>query len=122
MNETAKQEILYFLKGFASKDENFASKFDEKYIDKCCEYIVSQAKIELKGTSGCIDSDTVFQWARHYYLEGLFEKEKMAIEEARLKRIQEDDAQEKARKQRLAEIRAEKIKEEGQMSLFDLGV
>lgn len=115
MNETAKQEILYFLKGFASKDENFASKFDEKYIDKCCEYIVGQAKKELKGTSGCIDSDTVFQWARHYFLEEMYVKE-IADQKEMEEKI------EAQREQKANEKREKQQAKTGQLSIFDLGV
>ena len=44
MNEQAKQKILYYLKGFASKDEHFASKFKEAYMEGCCKYIMQQAR------------------------------------------------------------------------------
>ncbi len=118
-----KEIVKKYLEQQCKQDTVLKERYNPEYLDKCWEYIVNCAKAEANGKNNvCIEDNQVYQWASHYYLEGLFEKEKLKIEEARLKRILEDDAQEKARKQRLAEIRAEKIKEEGQMSLFDLGV
>lgn len=109
-----KEIVKKYLDQQCEQDTVLKERYNPKYIDKCWEYIVNCAKAEAKGSNNvCIEDNQVFQWASHYYLEGLFKKEKLGIE---------DDAQEKARKQRLAEIRAEKIKEEGQMSIFDLGV
>lgn len=119
MNEQAKQKILYYLKGFASKDEHFASKFKEAYMEGCCKYIMTQAReMAHNQASICVDDDTVFGWARHYFLEELWSAEAQEIEKQR----QQKEAIELANKKRLDQNRQEKYQEQtGQMSLFDLG-
>jgi hypothetical protein len=118
MDTKSKQTILDYLKDFASKDEHFATKFKEAQIDGCCNYIMEQAKKMANGNrSLCVDADTVFGWARHYFLEELWSKAAEKIEKQR----QQDEAVRIANKKRLDQNRQERYQEEtGQMSLFDL--
>jgi len=120
MNEASKQKILWYLKGFASKDEHFASKFNESQMEGCCSYIMRQAReMANNQQSICVDDDTVFDWARHYFLEELWSAEAQKIEKQR----QQTEAIQLENKKRLDQNRQERYQEQtGQMSLFDLGV
>lgn len=66
-----KKIIQDYLKKVAEQDPVFAEKLADpnKSIDKCFEYIRSQAR--RQAVSGCamIEDKVVFGWATHYYCE-----------------------------------------------------
>lgn len=62
--------IQSYIENRAKEDSLFAEtcKKANKSIKGCCKYIYSQAKNMAKGGKVvCIDDDTVFGWAVHYY-------------------------------------------------------
>lgn len=73
--------ILAYLEDFAKNDNSIAEalKNEKKNIFDCWNYIMNQAKKELKNNSGYISDDVVYQWARHYYLEEIKPDELKAV-------------------------------------------
>lgn len=116
----AKEIVKNYLEQQCEQDAVLKERYDEKYIDKCWDYIVNCAKAEAKGSSSvCIEDNQVYQWARHYYLEGLSEKDI-------------DNVKKEADKYYSGEIKKSKYQKElekkqnkidtNQISLFDMGV
>lgn len=70
---SAEQKIMEYLKKLALEDNAIKEALDkkDKTPKKMMSYICGEAKkaCEKGENQTCIDSDTVFQWARHYWLE-----------------------------------------------------
>lgn len=63
--------INQYLQNMAEHDEAFAERFanKEKSIEKCCDYIVNQARKQAVKSAAVVQDDVVFGWAAHYYQE-----------------------------------------------------
>jgi hypothetical protein len=61
--------ILNYLNQNAS--ESLAEKINtgKKTLSQCWKYIVSEAKKLAENNCACVDSDTVFRWAVHFFEE-----------------------------------------------------
>ena len=66
-----KEIIKQHLEKMAVVDKSFAEKFanKEKSIEKCCDYIVNQARKQAVESAAVVQDDVVFGWAAHYYQE-----------------------------------------------------
>ena len=66
-----KEIIKRHLDKMAQQDFAFAerSKDEKKSLDKCIQYITSQAKKQAKGGCAAIEDAVVYGWAVHYYQE-----------------------------------------------------
>lgn len=107
--DQATKRIMDYLEEVAKQDNCLASKLADtsiKTADKMMTYITAEAKklCEKGSSSVCVDDDTVFKWARHYWLdyEEKVETKKTAKEKVKVVQNKEKDPQ-----------------EYGQMSLFD---
>lgn len=67
--------ILNYLNQNAS--ESLAEKINngKKTLSQCWNYIVAEAKKEAVNNCACIDSDTVFGWAVHFFEEDSIQAE-----------------------------------------------
>lgn len=63
--------VNQYLQNMAEHDEAFAERFanKEKSIEKCCDYIVNQARKQAVKSAAVVQDDVVFGWAAHYYQE-----------------------------------------------------
>lgn len=134
------EQIKKYLDGFSSKDEFFKSKYDEKKIPDCVNYIFKQAEEMANGKNAIgINDETVFKWARDYFIEGIAqreeeEKERRKAEELARKEKEEnedptefDRIMEESRKKRKEEEAKRAMEErdkrehkDGQTTIFDL--
>lgn len=66
-----KEIIKKHLDNMAAQDAAFAErlKTEGKSLDKCVNYIVSQARKQAKGGGAYVEDAVVFGWAAHYYQE-----------------------------------------------------
>lgn len=66
-----KDIIKKHLDNMAAQDAAFAErlKTEGKSLDKCVNYIVSQARKQAKGGGAYVEDAVVFGWAAHYYQE-----------------------------------------------------
>lgn len=103
-----KEIILNYLIEFSENDENFKTKFDQSLIDKVINYITNQAKEHLKGKNGAIEDDLVFKWARDYFNDDIFLKEK-----------EEEEKRKKEQKEREEKNKQEQIKREEERKLSE---
>ena len=60
-----------YINNLALTDEAIAKalKDDRKSPEKMWDYITAQARQQAINNCACVDEDTVYQWARHYWLE-----------------------------------------------------
>lgn len=70
-----KNAIKAYLERECMNDVALKSKYDENKLDGCIKYITEQARKRLNGKNGAIEDTTVYQWARHYILDGDSEME-----------------------------------------------
>ena len=64
---------------------------DHKTWEKCYKYIYDQARKQIKGSSGAVRDDVVYEWAEDYYhKDDKAEEEKKAKEAADKKKKQEE--------------------------------
>ena len=63
--------IKNHLDKMAQQDFAFAERYNDekKSLDKCIQYITSQAKKQAKGGCAAIEDAVVYGWAVHYYME-----------------------------------------------------
>ena len=63
--------IKNHLDKMAQQDFAFAERYKDgkKSLDKCIQYITSQAKKQAKGGCAAIEDAVVYGWAVHYYQE-----------------------------------------------------
>lgn len=106
------EKIMNYLKGVAKQEPTLASRLEEKGIktpQKMMTYIVGEAKklCEKNENSVCIDDDTVYQWARHYWLD---------YEE---KEVKEEKTEPITKQVKVVQTPKKEVKEHEQMSLFD---
>lgn len=111
--------ITDYLTVRCERDSDLADKFQEERMDDCIEYIVKMAKNHLDNQNGAIMSDTVFEWARDYFVNGTaeldrIEKEKEEKEAEERKKKAEEDAKKKAEDKFMNDQH-----KDGQISLFD---
>lgn len=68
---TFKDLIKAHLEKMAKQDFMFAERYklETKSLDKCLQYITSQAKKQAKGNCAAIEDAVVYGWAVHYYQE-----------------------------------------------------
>lgn len=73
-----KEVILDYLKKQSKVDAGLQSNFigNEDKIDGCISYIQECARKELKSTSGFIQDEVVYKWARDYFNDKLYTKDK----------------------------------------------
>lgn len=73
-----KEVILDYLKKQSKVDAGLQSNFigNEDKIDGCISYIQECVRKELKSTSGFIQDEVVYKWARDYFNEKLYTKDK----------------------------------------------
>jgi hypothetical protein len=66
-----KDIIKKYLDERAAQDPQFAISYAKpnKNLDECVQYIISQARKQITGTSGYVKNEEVFGWAVHYYDE-----------------------------------------------------
>lgn len=111
--------IKEYLKERCNRDPELEQKFNEDQMESCISYIEKKAREHLDSKNGAIVSDTVFSWAREYFILG----------EAEIDRI-EKEKEEAEKKEREAKKAEEKKKadekkfledqhKDGQVSLFD---
>ena len=72
-----KQTIKAHLDKMAQQDFSFAERYkdEKKSLDKCIQYIKSQAKKQAKSGCAAIEDAVVYGWAVHYYQEDNIEVE-----------------------------------------------
>jgi len=75
-----KEIIKAHLDKMAQQDFAFAERYklESKNLDKCCDYIRSEAKKRAKAGCAVIEDAVVFGWAVHYYMEDKVEIDKTA--------------------------------------------
>lgn len=61
--------IKEYLEEACKTDKALAEKYDEKKLPECLDFIIGEAKKFLKGNSGAVKDETVYQWARHFFNE-----------------------------------------------------
>lgn len=72
---------------------------DHKTWEKCYKYIYDQARKQIKGSSGAVRDDVVYEWAEDYYhKDDKAEEEKKAKEAAEKKKKEAEKKKEKAAK------------------------
>ena len=66
-----KEIIKAHLDKMAQQDFAFAERYkdENKRLDKCIQYVTSQAKKHAKGGCAAIEDAVVYGWAVHYYQE-----------------------------------------------------
>ena len=66
-----KNIIKAHLDKMAQQDFSFAERYklESKSLDKCIQYIKSQAQKQAKQGFAAIEDDVVYGWAVHYYQE-----------------------------------------------------
>ena len=66
-----KEIIKRHLDKMAQQDFAFAERYkdEKKSLDKCIQYITSQAKKKTKSGGVWLEDAVVFGWAVHYYME-----------------------------------------------------
>jgi hypothetical protein len=66
-----KEIIKRHLDNMAQQDAAFAERYkaDGKTLDKCINYITSQARKQAKGGGAYVEDAVVYGWAVHYYQE-----------------------------------------------------
>lgn len=66
-----KEIIKSHLDQMAQQDFAFAERYklESKSIDKCIQYITSEARKQAKNGCAAIEDSVVFGWAVHYYQE-----------------------------------------------------
>lgn len=71
-----------YLFEFANKDEYFKQKLLEtdKTLDGCIRYIKSEVKKQVKSGYAMVSDDTVYQQARHYFLEDSINNEVKSVQ------------------------------------------
>ena len=120
------ERINDYLAKLCLTDKHLAEKMATQPLktpEKMLAYITSEAKkLAENQQSICIDDDTVFKWARHYWLD-YEEKEEVKTSSKTKEIVQDDDNEmslfdvEKPKAPKVAK-KVEKPKEEF-MSLFD---
>ena len=68
-NKSFAEPIIEYLIERCKESESLANDIcqDHKTLEKCYNYIVENAKKKLKGKSGPVRSDVVFEWAEDYF-------------------------------------------------------
>jgi tRNA A37 threonylcarbamoyladenosine modification protein TsaB len=68
---TFKELIKAHLEKMAAQDFAFAERYklETKSLDKCLQYITTQAKKQAKNGCAAIEDAVVYGWAVHYYQE-----------------------------------------------------
>lgn len=86
---------------------------DKKTLNEMFDYIVSEANKQKNGNCACVDDDTVYGWAVHYYDEDNIEFKKVG-------NVKVDSNNKKEEKPISKKVKKEKVKNEleGQLSLF----
>lgn len=66
-----KEIIKAHLDNMAAQDSAFAERYNDKSksLDKCIEYITSEARKQAKNGCAAIEDEIVYGWAVHYYQE-----------------------------------------------------
>lgn len=66
-----KEIIKSHLDNMAEQDQSFAERYkrEDKSLDKCINYIFSQAQKQKSGKCAAVEDAVVFGWAVHYYQE-----------------------------------------------------
>lgn len=66
-----KEIIKRYLDNMAQQDSAFAERYNAegKSLDKCINYITSQARKQAKGGAAYMEDAVVYGWAVHYYQE-----------------------------------------------------
>lgn len=66
-----KEIIKAYLDKMAEQDEAFKARYElkDKSLDKCINYIASQARKQAKGGGAYVEDAVVYGWAVHYYQE-----------------------------------------------------
>lgn len=118
--EDSKTRIMNYLNDLAKEDNALAEKLSDTSIKnetKMMSYITGEAKklCEKNQNSICIDDDTVYQWARHYWLD---------YEEKADKEVDPEDNDEEIEKPKVKNVKVvqdknKETKDFEQMSLFD---
>lgn len=122
MNKNSKDLILQHLREVASKDEVFATKFDEEKVDACCRYIMERAKRQAGNERClCVDDETVFGWAMHYFDEQMYLKDNDVVLVPTPIAVQTSQIQEtKLSSQKLKLKKIAEAEGPKQLSLFDI--
>ena len=126
MNAT--QRIMDYLNEVAKQDNALADHLKNEKLktpSKMMIYISGEAKKEAEKTddksSICIDDDTVFQWARHYWLD--YEEKEVKEKPIQAKVVSTDSKDKKttttAKKEVVKEAPQKPTKQVEQISLFD---
>lgn len=134
-NNSFKNAVKLYLDTRAANDELFAVTYkkENKSLDECCNYILSEAK--KRGNAVCMSDDEVYGLAIHYYDEdglkvekasgcsrasvstpkvNLTNEDKKAAHEAAIKRLAEEQYQSLRKKP----AKKKETPEVQQMSLF----
>lgn len=69
------ERIKQYFEEIVKTDPAIAAVYDEKKLKDCCSYIHKQARKAISGSSGFIEDEVVFKWARDFML-GDIEQEK----------------------------------------------
>lgn len=86
---------------------------DKKSLNEMFDYIVSEANKQRNGNCACVDDETVFGWAIHYYDEDNIEFKKIG-------NVKVSSDNKKEEKTISKKVKKGKVKNEleGQLSLF----
>lgn len=113
--DRAKQRIKEYLDTMAASDAVFAEKMkdENKSIDKCMEFICAEVEKMSDKDSVCIDDDTVYGLAVHYYDEKNVEYESVNTRVVYAGTITDEEKaamQEEAKRKALEKLTEEQLK------------
>lgn len=100
---------------------------EKKSLSECYEYIVGEAKKRAENNCACIDDDTVYGWAVHYYDEDDIKIKSTNItkvvsreqKQPKIVKTQPSDTPKPIKKEKVTNTRKKKTDPvEGQISLF----
>lgn len=118
-----------YLEERAKSDPSFEKILhkENKSLNECFQYIINEAKKQAKSNCACIDDDTVFGWAVHYYDEDDIKIKTTNItkvisheqEQPKIIKTQPSDTPKLSKKEKVTNTRKKKTDPvEGQISLF----
>jgi hypothetical protein len=101
-----KEIIKAHLDNMAQQDFAFAERYklESKSLDKCIQYIKSQAQKQAKQGFAAIEDDVVYGWAVHYYQEDNVEVNEKV--KAKVVTPKADKPKEEEKKQEIKPIKA----------------
>lgn len=106
-----RKAIILFLRERIKTDELIAEgcKKENKTLDKCVEYIISQAKKQAENNVAFVPDEEVYGWVVHYLTEDMESDNAPKYEPAR-KETEQEDPEENDKLTKLIKKHNEKVK------------